>query len=50
MLFVIPPQSIDKFSDGENQIRHVEPERVVNNAVSDKTDFAVTPAVGEVSK
>jgi hypothetical protein len=50
MLFVIPPQSIDKFSDGENQIRHVQPERVVNNAVSDKTDFAVTAAVGEVSK
>jgi hypothetical protein len=50
MLFVVPPQSIDKFSDGENQIRHVQPERVVDNADSDKTGFTVTPAVGEVLK
>jgi len=50
MLFIVPPQSIDKFSDGENQIGYVESEVVVDNADSDKTDFAVTPAVGEVSK
>jgi hypothetical protein len=50
MLFVVPPQSIDKFSDGENQIGYVESEGVVDNADSDKTGFTVTPAVGEVLK
>ena len=50
MLFVIPPQSIDKFSNGENQIGYVEAEGVVDNADSDKTGFTVTPAVGEVLK
>jgi hypothetical protein len=49
VFFGIPPQSIDNFSDAKDQVRHIKPERVVRDVVSNQTNLAITPAEGDVS-
>ncbi|CAM8656947.1 hypothetical protein MCEMSE6_02718 [Oxalobacteraceae bacterium] len=37
MLFVIPPEGVYKFWDAKDQVRHIKPEKVMQNLVIQST-------------